>query len=191
MIPQHLSLTQEHFSPQNVVEAARLVMGGIDLDPASCLEANARHVHAEHWIGLPDDGLAVDWRGRVWLNPPGGTFTPKRKKKTDPKIPITPEDAAHKLRYGTDSRACAWWFKLVEEHQSGRVPQAVFLGFTLELMRTAQSRRPAPLDFSFCVPSERLCFGGDQPTHANVIVSLGNDPALFEEVFSEIGQVRL
>ena len=44
-------------------------MGGIDLDPASCADAQAT-VRAARWIGLPDDGLAHDWAGRVWLNPP-------------------------------------------------------------------------------------------------------------------------
>ena len=59
----------EVYTPAPIIEAARASMGGIDLDPASCAEAQTV-VRADRWIGLPDDGLDHDWSGRVWLNPP-------------------------------------------------------------------------------------------------------------------------
>ena len=76
MIAQHLSNSVEHYTPVDVVEAAREVLGAIDLDPASCEEAQ-KVVRAARWIGLPDDGLAAHstWAGRTFCNPPGGTFT--------------------------------------------------------------------------------------------------------------------
>lgn len=39
-----------------------------DLDPC----AYPNHKTAKKLICLPDDGLAADWHGRVWLNPPYG-----------------------------------------------------------------------------------------------------------------------
>jgi len=60
---------EEWFTPAQYIEAARMVMGGIDLDPASCAEAQVV-VQAAQWFSRADDGLSLSWHGRVWLNPP-------------------------------------------------------------------------------------------------------------------------
>ena len=59
----------EWYTPASLVSAARSVMGNIDLDPASCEAAQAT-VHASTWWSKEEDGLAQEWSGRVWLNPP-------------------------------------------------------------------------------------------------------------------------
>ena len=65
------SLTNEWYTPTEYIEAARRVLGGIDLDPASCEEAN-RTVQAATFYSEHDPGLDHEWKGRVWLNPPYG-----------------------------------------------------------------------------------------------------------------------
>jgi ParB family chromosome partitioning protein len=59
----------EWYTPPEFIEAARDVMGSIDLDPASCETAQA-NVKAKRFYTIDDDGLAKKWSGNVWLNPP-------------------------------------------------------------------------------------------------------------------------
>jgi len=59
----------EWYTPIEYLEIARQLMGGIDVDPASCDWAQAR-VQATTYYTKDTDGLSRDWPGRVWLNPP-------------------------------------------------------------------------------------------------------------------------
>ena len=59
----------EWFTPLEYIHLARQVMDGIDLDPATCEFAQAR-IQAHRYFTLEDDGLAKEWAGRLWLNPP-------------------------------------------------------------------------------------------------------------------------
>lgn len=72
-LAQHLSQSDEWYTPPYVIDAARKVMGTIDLDPASCPVAN-KVVMAPRYYSQRIDGLLPDhpWEGNVWMNPPYG-----------------------------------------------------------------------------------------------------------------------
>jgi phage N-6-adenine-methyltransferase len=59
----------EWYTPECYIESARLVMGSINLDPASSEIANQR-VKAKTFYTQEDNGLLFDWCGNVWMNPP-------------------------------------------------------------------------------------------------------------------------
>lgn len=59
----------EWYTPKDIIELARSVMGSIDTDPASCETAN-KIVKAGKFFDVMQDGLSQKWSGNVWMNPP-------------------------------------------------------------------------------------------------------------------------
>lgn len=57
----------EYYTPSWIIEAARLVMGSIDLDPASSDKANET-VKAAYYFKTK--ALEKHWFGNIWLNHP-------------------------------------------------------------------------------------------------------------------------
>ena len=66
------SKTIEWWTPRQYIDLAVAVMGGIDLDPASCTGAN-EIIKATTFYAV--EGELKPWHGRVWLNPPYGRQT--------------------------------------------------------------------------------------------------------------------
>lgn len=66
---QQNSGNNERYTPKEYIDAAREVLGVINLDPASSELANET-VKAEKFYTSENDGLAQEWYGNIWLNPP-------------------------------------------------------------------------------------------------------------------------
>ena len=64
-------------TPGYILEAVRVALGGIDLDPASSATANVA-VRAARYYSRAEDGAALPWAGAVWLNPPYSADAVKR-----------------------------------------------------------------------------------------------------------------
>ena len=64
----------EWYTPWNIIECARQLMGSIDLDPFSCEKANQRPEGklANMYFAVDDDPLNRPWAGNVWMNHPFG-----------------------------------------------------------------------------------------------------------------------
>lgn len=62
------STTEEWYTPQDFFEKCSKEVGGFDLDPCSTAE-NAK---CSKFFTKEDNGLAQEWKGKVWVNPPYG-----------------------------------------------------------------------------------------------------------------------
>lgn len=157
------SATCEWFTPAKYVEAARLVLGRIELDPASCLLANET-VRAERIYTQETDGLAHEWIAEtVFLNPP----------------------------YGKDERGrsmqAVWSRKLVSEYLAGRTKEAILL-----LNASTSEKWFLPLwDYPICFTDHRVRFVGaplkNAPTKGNAFIYFGSNVPKFVNEFSQFG----
>jgi phage N-6-adenine-methyltransferase len=59
----------EWYTPEYLIASAKVVMGKIDLDPATSELAN-KTIKAEFFMTKEMNGLDKKWFGNVWLNPP-------------------------------------------------------------------------------------------------------------------------
>jgi hypothetical protein len=216
---KHSSESAEHGTPAEYAAATRALMGGVTLDPCSSKLANTV-IQAQRFYTKRDDGYHKRMRGRVSLNPPGGLceFESGRPvynaTKTRQGCSITgacglkPGPDHHHV--GVTSSAKAWLYKLTCDYRDEYVSQAVFYGFTLEILQSSQTELPGgielPLllqDFPCCYPRERMQFNemvdgqlikGKQPTHANVIAYMPRrwdktEREKFHDLFSPFGKV--
>lgn len=200
---RHSSESNSHYTPASVIARARFVLERIDLDPASCEEAN-RTVRAARIFTESDDGFTKPWSGRVFCNPPGG-WSDDRQRRVLIKCRETgacglPIGHTHE---GVESSQKKWWFKLAREYAEGRVEAAVFVCFSVELLQTTQVETPyelpIPLDFPICFPARRVAYvkpGGEvgaSPPHASAIVLIGKGEYVdrFERAFTDLGRVTI
>lgn len=170
---KHSSNSVEWFTPLWLIDMCKEVLGEIDLDPASCTQANLR-VGAKRIITEAQDGLKSDW-GKprtVLLNPPGS-------------------------KLGNKSMSGLFWKKLMEERPN--FGHAIYIGFSLEQIQITQNYHEQSIGhFPLCIPKKRIAFdaadgtSGKAPSHSNVIVYVPgaiDRTDEFQHVFSKLGVV--
>jgi ParB family chromosome partitioning protein len=159
--------TNEWYAPEQVIEAARTVMGSIELDPASCPQAN-RRVRAQRIFTVREDGLKKPWKAEsLFLNPPFGLVD-------------------------NESYVGLWIRKLIGEYEAGRTRQALLI-----VMATVSHRWFRPLwSFPMCVTFKRLKFvrGSPKntecrPTFGSAIIYFGPEVKRFALEFAHIGRI--
>lgn len=156
----------EWYTPPKFVELVKRVFGGeIDLDPASCDEANSKWVKARTYYTKPKNGLTQPWRGKVYLNPPFqavymGPFVDK----------------------------------LVSERRNGNCTEAVMLcslwpekKWFWPILDNA-ALLCLPREYVSYIPKGKHSPTG-HPKLASVFSYWGDNPKLFADVFREIGTV--
>lgn len=195
--PRHSSETNEHYTPADIVEASRLALGGIDLDPASCEVAN-RVVKASRIFTRETNGYGRPWDGRVFLNPPGGwcdkigqlviKASGDRPACTVSGTCGLPPGHRHEGAYSSQGR---WWAKLAREYAEGHVSAAIFVSFSVELLQSSQVDEDGltPHLHPIWFPSRRIAYmkpdgtKGGSPPHSSMIVFLGRDVDAFVHAF--------
>jgi hypothetical protein len=105
----------EWYTPKEYVEAARQVLGRIDVDPASNPLAN-EIVQAATFYTADDSGLDKDWHGNVWMNPPyeSGLIGQFSEKLCDSYASGTVKTAVVLVNNATETR----WFQSLAEQAS-------------------------------------------------------------------------
>lgn len=151
----------EWYTPAYIVDKAREVLGRIDLDPASCDEAN-KVVKASTFYTMDDDGLSKVWKGKVWMNHPFGKATNKK-----------------------------WIDKLVSSYEEGEVEEAICICFasTSEqwfqpLMRYTQCYVSPRVKYYSTSKAAA-------PPKGSVVTYLGHNREKFYAVFHELGNVMV
>lgn len=77
-----LNDVDEWYTPHNIIDLVKQVMGSIDLDPASTPAAN-KYIEASKYHTIDDDGLSKPWYGKVFCNPPYNGSAPEWSRKWD------------------------------------------------------------------------------------------------------------
>ena len=184
----------EWYTDPAIIEMAREVMGGIQLDPATSEAAN-RIVKAQDFFYEEHDGLSREWNASsMWMNHPFGIA----ERACDPKITGRPcrkvicgKRRHHRQKdYGGNE---AWIRKLVDSWASGQVHRAICICFA---SMSEEWFRPL-LAFPQCFPHGRVNYFRpdgtkvEGVTKGSVVTYLGPDTARFARVFSALGTIKV
>lgn len=113
-------------TPPDIVEAARDVLGTIEIDPAS--NANAQQIVRANWFYTKEDsGLTKEWIGNVWMNPP---YSPELVRLFTAKFikHVEAGDVPRGLVLVNNATDTAWCRALLDRFVSCFTKRIAFLG---------------------------------------------------------------
>lgn len=183
--PQHLSVSDDWYTPLSIVDPAKQLLGKIDFDPASCEEANKR-IKATLFLDKEHDALSYGCWSEVLLTLPATVFL------NPPSVGKAP---------GNKSWAGLYWQKLMQFRDSGMLDDAIYVCFSLNQLQVLQNyHKLSPLNFPMVVPESRIPFDtpGDcpkkkSPTHPSAIVYVPgwrDQTHRFIELFGHLGACK-
>jgi DNA N-6-adenine-methyltransferase (Dam) len=156
----------EFYTLPRYINSARRVMGSIDLDAASCAEAN-QTVKAERFYTKDQDGLKLPWYGRTWCNPPFAQIAPGQST-------IKP-----------------WVQKMIRCYEDKEIEQGILL-----IPNDTSTKWFLPLwAYPICFPPKRISFmipgktTLDQPPFGCCFIYFGLNRDKFIEEFSFYGPI--
>ncbi|MCP4867084.1 MAG: hypothetical protein GY897_24385 [Alteromonas sp.] len=184
--------TFEYYTPEIWVNAAREVMGGIELDPASSLTANLV-VMADHFFDEETNGLKQPWIAQsLWMNHPfhrGEKPCPTNRDKCKKK---TCKTRGHHIDTPIPSNM-DWVTKLISEYEAGNVKQAICISFA----STSEGWFKKLLKYPQCFPNGRIQYYkpdgtlDNNVTKGSCLTYLGPDYLKFADVFKRYGTVKI
>ena len=155
----------EWYTPLKYILLVKEVLGRIDLDPASCKLANET-VEADLYYDVLSNGLAHNWYGQVFLNPPYG--------KVD-----------------NISEQERWTCKFIYEYTVGNIKEGICL---VNSSDTSTAWYQRLMRYPHCLTDHRIIYNrfGVKGTRnramcGSIFVYFGHKKHKFFEVFSSVG----
>lgn len=181
------SFNVELYTPPDIIEAARSVLGVIELDPASCAKANQK-VKAKAYFTESDNGLLQKWQGKIWLNHPWGSKENKCVAKCKKKR--CTKRGFHLLKDFPGNQA--WIDKLSNSYQNGDVTEALCITYASTSENWFKALKSK---YALCLLDGRTSFLAPdgtpliQNTKGCVVTYMGKDISRFNRYFSRYGDV--
>lgn len=173
----------EYYTPVEIIEAARRVMRGIYLDPASSAAAN-EYVFAQRIFTLKDNGLAQRWEGRVWMNHPFG------RAETACLVGCTKNHVHHNFDYHGNAK---WINKLESEYVAGNVIEACCITFACTSETWFQPLVKRPQCYLTPRTNYRLPDGTVKKgvSKGSVVTYFGNNLDRFAREYAPFGTIKI
>lgn len=196
----------EIYTPPDIVAGWQVVLGDIDLDPASSEAANrsirAKTIYTEPTFGVVGamgglpirryidwGGLSKPWCGKVVLNPPFGS--PENACKPH----CTKKGCAKRgWHTATDLPGMNHWVNhFIGEHVAGRLTEGIFLCFAA----TSESWFQPLAYYPVCFPRKRTNYHLPDGTlykgvtKGSCLHYVGPNVARFAKVFEPMGRVKV